>query len=99
MEFKLPKNLNFRQVDLKSVLQIRKFIYLPATVVVVVVLLSTFIVFPRVNRILQLRKELEKSREQLVTLEEKLQTLENLDESSLLDQLQSLEKILPSHKA
>lgn len=94
MDIKLPS-----EVNLKSVLQIRKYVYLPIAVVVVIVLLFAFVVTPRVQLILKLRRDLDRTNKELLSLEEKVSTLEGFDESVLLEQLKLLEKVLPSHKA
>jgi hypothetical protein len=94
MDIKLPT-----EADFKALIKIRKYLYLPILALIVVIVLSIFVLIPRVGEIIRLREEVHESNEELFSLEEKVAFLENLDEASLLERLDLLEKVLPSQKA
>ena len=93
MNLELPQDVN-----IKSVLAIRKYLYLPVLTVMVVVVLLIAVITPNIRKISQLRKEVKLAKEQLVGLEEKSNFLASIDEPNLQDQLTNLERILPANK-
>ena len=93
MNLELPQ-----EVNIKSVLAIRKYLYLPAMTATVVVVLLTAVITPNIRRISLLRKEVKLAKEQMAGLEEKSSFLASIDEPQLQDQLIILERILPADK-
>jgi len=93
MNLELPEDVN-----IKSVLAIRKYLYLPVITVTVVVVLLIVVIIPTIRKISQLRKEVKLKKEQLAALEVKSTFLASIDEPQVQDQLKILERILPANK-
>ncbi|MCH7951471.1 hypothetical protein IH980_01860 [Patescibacteria group bacterium] len=86
------------QVNLKEVLRIKKYLYLPSLTVVVIVGLLAFFIGPTLGKVSNLRKEIALASGELTALETKVEVLQGLDESMLLEQVGVLEHVLPSKK-
>lgn len=93
MDLELPSD-----ADLKNLLKVRKYLYLPFLVVVVVVALTAVVVGPNLGKVSRLRKEIAASRKELGGLEDKSEMLESMDEEELEEKVKVLERILPSTK-
>lgn len=93
MEITLPQ-----QVNIKTVLGIRKYFYLPAIVVALVILLLMGVVIPNIRKIMGTRKEIKQQSEKLLSLEKKATELQTMNEQDLVEELILLEEALPSGK-
>lgn len=93
MEIQLPQD-----IDLKEVLAIRKFAYLPVITVITLITVMGAVILPNLRKVSGLRREVAVSRGELASLQEKATTLEGLDEDTLSQQIAILGQALPSDK-
>lgn len=93
MEFKLPE-----EASLKAVLEMRKYVYLPLLVVITIIALTIFIVYPNVQKIVNVRKQIEAAKIELTALNRKVGVLEEIDEEELNERLVVMERVLPTSK-
>lgn len=94
MEISLPE-----KADLKTLISMKKYLYLPILTILIVVVLIVVVVVPNVRAVVQLRKDNASAKDELLELSEKVEILQAFDESSLQEQIEVLEKVLPSKKA
>lgn len=93
MEIELPTD-----AEVRAVLAMRKFLYLPLITAVSLVVLVSLVIIPNIRKILDVRKDIAVARGELTALETKSNLLENIDEESIEEKLVVLERVLPSNK-
>ena len=86
-------------VTLKSVLRIRRFLYVPLISVILIVVLTFVVVVPNFRQIFTLRKEIAEAQEEFDRLTVKKETLESLEREVLDGQVEKLLEALPSEQA
>ncbi|OGY18328.1 MAG: hypothetical protein A2900_04435 [Candidatus Chisholmbacteria bacterium RIFCSPLOWO2_01_FULL_50_28] len=93
MKIEFPSQISFRHL-----LQIKKYVYFPLITLVVVSALLVFVIIPTFRNLTLLRSEISRRKEIQRGLEMKIEILRGLDEARLLEQVETLEKAIPSRK-
>ncbi len=93
------RNIEFpSQVNFRTILGIKKYLYFPLITVLVVVGLLFLLVIPSLRKISLLRGEISDETETKKVLIRKEEVLKSLDEAQLLSQVERLERAVPSRK-
>lgn len=93
MEIQLPSD-----IDLHEILSVRKYIYVPVVTVVAVVVLVSSVIVPHVKKVTEARRQVGMAKSELSLLEDKVTALEAIDEQAVSEQIDRLERVLPSDK-
>jgi hypothetical protein len=88
-----------RDVTLKTILSIRKYVIFPLFSVLIVVGVSVFILVPQLRQIIEVRDDLAILKQDKSRLSEKKELLEELSKTTIDEEIEMLTKVLPRNKA